>query len=132
MTQFDFNQVGKRMPYTVPDGFFDQLEADVIRETSPSPSQGGDVNTAALQPHVSEHPLLGRGLGRLLLAIAAAVALFLVVQPLLPKDDADDFESVQLAYNNLSQEDQEFLAEIYEEDEFMDNLTNTEEYEENI
>ena len=69
---------------------------------------------------------------RLLFAIAAAVALFFVVQPLLPKDEADNFDSVQLAYNNLSQEDQEFLTEIYEDDDFINNITNTEEYEENF
>ena len=69
---------------------------------------------------------------RLLFAIAAAVALFFVVQPLLPKSDTDNFDSVQLAYNNLSQEDQEFLTEIYEDDDFINNITNTEEYEENF
>ena len=26
---FDFNKIGKRMPYQVPDGFFDQLEENV-------------------------------------------------------------------------------------------------------
>lgn len=50
----------------------------------------------------------------------------------LPKGDADDFDSVQLAYNNLTAEDQEFLTEIYEDDEFMNILTNTDEYEENF
>jgi RNA polymerase sigma-70 factor (ECF subfamily) len=50
----------------------------------------------------------------------------------LPKGDANDFDSVQLAYNNLTAEDQEFLTEIYEDDEFMNILTNTDEYEENF
>ena len=30
--QFNFEQVGKRMPYNVPDGFFDQLEQNVMAE----------------------------------------------------------------------------------------------------
>jgi len=120
MKQFDFNQVGKRMPYTVPDGFFDKFEEDVMQS----------VKTETPQP--KSHKKALRIALRTALAIAAAVALFLVVQPLLPKDNADDFESVQLAYNNLSAEDQEFLKEIYEEDDFMNNIINTEEYEENI
>jgi hypothetical protein len=30
-----------------------------------------------------------------------------------------DFENVQLAYNNLSTEDQQFLIEIYQEEETL-------------
>lgn len=120
MKQFDFNQVGKRMPYSVPDNFFDQLEADVIKE----------VTKETAQP--MNHKKALRIALRSALTIAASVALFFVVQFLLPKDDTDGFEPVQLAYNNLSVEDQEFLTEIYEEDEFINNIINTEEYEENI
>ena len=29
---FDFDKVGKRMPYQVPDCFFDQLESNVMQE----------------------------------------------------------------------------------------------------
>ena len=31
-TDFDFDRPGKRMPYTVPDGFFEQMEEDILRE----------------------------------------------------------------------------------------------------
>ena len=27
---YDFNRIGKQMPYTVPDGFFEKLEEDVV------------------------------------------------------------------------------------------------------
>ena len=27
--KFDFNQIGKRMPYSTPDNFFDKLETEV-------------------------------------------------------------------------------------------------------
>ena len=37
---FDFNSIGKRMPYQVPDGFFDQLEKDVWKEIKEEPNQG--------------------------------------------------------------------------------------------
>lgn len=98
--QFNFEQVGKRMPYNVPDGFFDQLEQNVMAKT---------------------HPNSGRGLGWVSLAAAAAIALFFVVTKNLPSDDtqADTFEFVELAYNDLSPEDQEFLIEVYEEDVFL-------------
>ena len=31
---FDFNRVGKRMPYTVPEDFFAKLEDDVCRKVT--------------------------------------------------------------------------------------------------
>ena len=31
---FDFNTIGKRMPYTVPDGFFDKMEEDIVASLS--------------------------------------------------------------------------------------------------
>ena len=123
MEQFDFNQVGKRMPYSVPNGFFDQLEEDVMKDVR---GQKDDVRGGANRKKALYIAL------RVAMAAAAAIALFLVVSSLLPKDSADGFDSVQLAYNNLSDEDQEFLSEIYEEDEFINIITNTEEYEENI
>lgn len=97
---FNFEQVGKRMPYNVPDGFFDQLEKNVMEET---------------------HPHSGRVWRWASLAAAAAIALFFVVTKNLPNDDtqADTFANVELAYNNLSNEDQEYLMEVYEEDVFI-------------
>ena len=55
------------------------------------------------------------------LAVAAAVVLFFVVQPLFPKDNTDDFENVELAFNNLSTEDQDFMLQIYEDDDLFIN-----------
>ena len=109
--QFDFEQVGKRMPYNVPDGFFDQLEQNVMAKTN---------------------PYSGRGWGWGSFAAAAAIALFLVFTKGMPNDTTEDsFANVELAYNNLSTEDQEFLMEVYEEDEFI-NDNNEEEYDEDI
>ena len=97
--QFNFEQVGKRMPYNVPDGFFDQLEQNVMAKT---------------------HPYSGRGWGWGSLAAAAAIALFLVFTKGMPNDTTEDnFANVELAYNNLSNEDQEYLMEVYEEDVFL-------------
>ena len=135
--QFDFEQVGKRMPYNVPDGFFDQLEQNVMAETHPQPlsvREGSEYSQGDAPKAKVITPLhLVRGWGWASLAAAAAVTLFFVVTKNLPNDDfqADTFEFVELAYNNLSTEDQEFLLEVYEEDEFI-NDSNEEDYEENI
>ena len=113
--QFNFEQVGKRMPYNVPDGFFDQLEQNVMAEV-----KADNGESAQLKPKVQKVRTVRMAI-RTILAAAAAVALFFVVTKNLPTSESqtDTFEFVELAYNNLSTEDQEFLIEIYEEDVFM-------------
>lgn len=111
--QFCFEQVGKRMPYNVPNGFFDQLEQDVIAEVTAD-------DTVTEKPKVKARTV--KMTIRILLAAAAAVALFFVVTKNMPSDTTtteDSFANVELAYNNLSTEDQEYLMEVYEEDVFM-------------
>ncbi len=112
---FDFEQVGKRMPYNVPDGYFDQLEQNVLAEVKPD-----DIATE--KPKQKAHTM--KMAIRTILAVAAAVALFFVVTKNLPNGTTtteDSFTNVELAYNNLSSEDQEYLQEIYEEDIFLHN-----------
>ncbi len=111
--KFNFEQVGKRMPYNVPDGFFDQLEQNVMAEVTAD-------DTVTEKPRVKARTV--KMTFRTLLAAAAAVALFFVVTKNLPSDTTtteDSFANVELAYNNLSTEDQEYLMEVYEEDVFM-------------
>ena len=121
---FDFEQVGKRMPYTVPDGFFDKMEEDVML----------DVKAETAQPKRRKKARTIKIAIRSAIAVAATIALFFVVRSTLPKSEpvlasADDFASVELAFNNLSTADQDFLIAVYEEDEFINVLTNTEDYE---
>ncbi len=107
---FDFKKVGKRMPYQVPDGFFDQMEERVMSQ---------------IQQEAKEEvkPTKGRifrmAFGTLA-AAAAAIALFFVVHKAVPEPMTSDesFSLVELAYHNLSSEDQEYLLQIYEEDLF--------------
>ena len=121
---YDFNNIGKKMPYTVPDGFFDQLEEQVMNEVKAEPAQKKSAKTIRIAI-------------RTLLAVAACIALLLVVKKTLPQDsDAtiDDFTSVELAFNNLSTEDQDYLLEVYQEEEelIIDNDLNEWKNEESI
>ena len=113
--QFDFEQVGKRMPYNVPDGFFNQLEQNVMDEIKADNGESAQPKSKVQKARTAKIAI------RTILAAAAAVALFFVVTKNLPNDDAqtDTFENVELAYNNLSTEDQEYLMEVYEEDVFL-------------
>ena len=112
---FNFKQVGKRMPYNVPDGFFDQLEKNVMDEIKADNGESAQPKSKVQKARTAKIAI------RTILAAVAAVALFFVVTKNLPNDDAqaNTFENVELAYDNLSTEDQEYLMEIYEEDVFL-------------
>ena len=119
---FDFNRIGKQMPYTVPDGFFDQLEENVMNEVKVQPMKKNKAKTV-------------RMVIRTALAVAACLALFLIVKKALPQGSdtvTDDFDNVELAFNNLSTEDQDYLLEVYQEELFLDNDLNDLDNEESI
>lgn len=109
-----FEQAGRRMPYTMPEGFFDQLEQDVLAEVGARRRDSGKPDAGR------RHTL--RVVFRTLSAAAAVIALAFVVMKTRTGGPAlaqDSFESVELAYNNLSAEDQDFLLEVYDEDVFL-------------
>ena len=118
---YDFSKIGKQMPYTVPDGFFDKLEENVMNEVKAQPARKkATVIRLAI---------------RAAIAVAACIAMFLVVKKVLPQGQdavADDFENVELAFNNLSTEDQDYLLEVYQEEQFLENDLNELNNEESI
>ena len=121
---YDFSNIGKKMPYTGPDDFFDKLEENVMNEVAPQPTK-------------EKKPKAVRIVIRTLLAVAACVALFLIVKKTLPQGEypiSDDFTNVELAFNNLSTEDQDYLLEVYQEEEELmyDNELNEWKNEESI
>ena len=115
---FDFEKIGKRIPYTVPDDFFTKLEENVMDEVK------GQKSEATAIPKRNKTVIIAI---RSFLAVAAAVALFFFIQPMLTENNmisADDFASVELAFNNLSSDDQDFLIAVYENEEYINDLTN--------
>ena len=110
---YDFSKIGKQMPYTVPDGFFDKLEENVMNEVKTQPTK--------------RKVTIVRMAIRAALAVAACIALFLVVKKVLPLGTdtvTDDFENVELAFNNLTTDDQDYLLEVYQEELFLENDLN--------
>ena len=110
---YDFSKIGKQMPYTVPDGFFDKLEENVMNEVKAQPAK--------------KKATVIRMAFRAAIAVAACIALFLVVKKVLPQNqdtNIDDFENVELAFNNLSTDDQDYLLEVYQEELFLENNLN--------
>lgn len=94
------------MPYTVPSGTFDDIEHNVADSLS--------------RRRKKIVPLLRWSAG---LAVAASIALLIVVRPAVPAASSttsdDVLAKIDIAYANLSESDQEYLVEIYNDDIFI-------------
>ena len=106
--EFDFNRIGKRMPYKTPEGFLDEMEATVWREVQDElPNAQHKRKTFRLRVFAGDT------------AIAGSIALLLVFHPFYLKEETDSFSHVEQAFANLSQEDQAYMLAVYQEDIFM-------------
>ena len=103
--EFDFAKIGKQMPYTTPDGFFDQLEEDIWKEVK------NDCQ--------KEKPAKMRILMRSMIAVAASIALLLVVNMNLSQPASASINDVDQAFSQLTTDDQAYLLSIYQEDVFI-------------
>ena len=112
--EYDFNRVGKRMPYSVPDGFFESLEENVMREV------GTELPASALPEQVGRKtkPVNWLTRGAAAAAIAGIVA-FGGYKLAFKANATDSFVAVEQAFDNLNEEDQEFLLEVYQDDYFI-------------
>ena len=117
---FDFKQIGKRMPYRVPSGFFQEMERNVLDAVA--------EKTAERKPALAERkPLQAKRfvftrLAKYAAAVAASVVVLLAVNVKFFHTAAPaDMQDVEAAFNQLSLSDQECLVELYQEDVFLDN-----------
>ena len=108
---FSFEKAGKKMPYTVPDGFFEKMQADIIARSL----------TAAPTNTVSRsRRLRWRAWVCAVTATAAAVALVLTLTVALPHTETPDQMSVEQAFSNLSAADQEYIIDTFRNDMILD------------
>ena len=105
--EFDFNRIGKRMPYKTPEGFLDEMEANVWKEVQNEPPKTAERKTFRLRVFAWT------------MAIAASITPLFVFHPFSPKEETVSFSGVEQAFANLSQEDQAYMLAVYQEDIFM-------------
>ena len=103
--EFDFDKIGKQMPYTTPDGFFDQLEEDIWKEVKNDSQE--------------EKPAKLRILMRTMIAMAASIALLFVINMNFSKPASASINDVDQAFSQLTTDDQAYLLSIYQEDVFI-------------
>lgn len=116
--KFDLNNVGKRMPYTTPDGFFDKLEEDVWKDVK-NDVQEKDYGKTADKPRAKHKPLTLRLLLSSGIAIAASIALLFVVNMGHDRPDQVTINDVDQAFSQLTTADQAYLLNIYGDDVFI-------------
>ena len=117
--KFDFGKVGKRMPYSTPEGFFKEMEANILEQVK-------DDKPKPVRIQSKKRPLI-RGIWAAAMAVAASVAVLLVLNidfaaphSSLPSQADNGIQAVDQAFAQLSSADQAYLLNVYQEDVFLD------------
>ena len=101
----DLENMEKKMPYTVPEGFFDEMEKHLMQEVETKKKNRKLRNTA-----------LWTGF-----AVAASLALLLVLRQGWHNTEDESFKQVDMAFNQLSDDDQQLMLEYFDEIDYLDN-----------
>ena len=108
---FDFDKIGKRMPYRTPDGFFDKMEEDVMNRLK---EQDSLFNAkVAMKKPVCSYKLIVR----LLASVAAVIGSVLKEET---SSSVVGTADLMQAFNQLDDADQLELLSTYQSDVFMD------------
>lgn len=103
---FDFNRIGKRMPYLTPQGFFDEMEENLLKEVRTEPI------ASPKHKFLSIRFITG-------IAVAASITLLFIFNLKNHESHSNGFLKVEQAFSNLSSEDQTYMLEVYQDDIFM-------------
>ena len=117
--KFNFDQVGKRMPYSTPEGFFKEMEANILEQVK-------DDKQVPVRRQPKKRPLM-KVIWAAAMAVAASVAVLLVLNidfmtshSSLPSQADNEMQAVDQAFAQLSSADQAYLLNVYQEDVFLD------------
>lgn len=123
-------KLNKRLPYSVPDGFFDVMEANVMAKIKADAEAGTSVgddkaDTQMWNKRYRKTIKHTRTISLSFLAMAASLLLLFTILPKSTKtaQQANDLESIDKAFSQLSTDDQTFLMEVYDDDMFLDDAT---------
>lgn len=132
--RFDFKQVGKRMPYTTPDGFFKDMEKNILEAVKDDTPQAIKIQPQSVKVQPKKRPVF-KMIWAAAIAVAASVAVLLVLNidfsaadsslasshSSQPSQAKSDLEQVDQAFAQLSEADQAYLLDVYQEDVFLNN-----------
>lgn len=121
-------KLNKRLPYSVPDGFFDVMEANVMAKIKADAgiNVGGDkADTQMRDKQYRKTTTHTRTISLSILAMAASLMLLFTIfsQSTKTVQQTNGMESIDMAFSQLNADDQAFLMEIYDDDMFLDDAT---------
>ena len=121
-------KLNKRLPYSVPDGFFDVMEANVMAKIKADAgiNVGGDkADTQMRDKQYRKTTTHTRTISLSILAMAASLLLLFTIfsQSTKTAQQTNGMESIDKAFSQLNTNDQAFLMEIYDDDMFLDDAT---------
>lgn len=121
-------KLNKRLPYSVPDGFFDVMEANVMAKIKADAgiNVGGDkADTQMRDKQYRKTTKHTRTISLSILAMAASLLLLFTIfsQSTKTVQQTNGMESIDMAFSQLNTDDQAFLMEIYDDDMFLDDAT---------
>lgn len=117
--KFNFDQVGKRMPYSTPEGFFKEMEANILEQVE-------NDKPAPVRIQSKKRPLM-KVIWAAAMAVAASVAVLLILNidfaasSSQPSQVNNGIQEVDQAFAQLSSADQAYLLSVYQEDVFLNN-----------
>lgn len=121
-------KLNKRLPYSVPDGFFDVMEVNVMAKIKADAgiNVGGDkADTQMRDKQYRKTTTHTRTISLSILAMAASLMLLFTIfsQSTKTVQQTNGMESIDKAFSQLNTDDQAFLMEIYDDDMFLDDAT---------
>lgn len=121
-------KLNKRLPYSVPDGFFDVMEDNVMAKIKADAgiNVGGDkADTQMRDKQYRKTTTHTRTISLSILAMAASLMLLFTIfsQSTKTVQQTNGMESIDMAFSQLNADDQAFLMEIYDDDMFLDDAT---------
>lgn len=121
-------KLNKRLPYSVPDWFFDVMEANVMAKIKADAgiNVGGDkADTQMRDKQYRKTTTHTRTISLSILAMAASLLLLFTIfsQSTKTAQQTNGMESIDKAFSQLNADDQAFLMEIYDDDMFLDDAT---------
>ena len=121
-------KLNKRLPYSVPDGFFDVMEANVMAKIKADAgiNVGGDkADTQMRDKQYRKTTKHTRTISLSILAMAASLLLLFTIfsQSTKTVQQTNGMESIDKAFSQLNTDDQAFLMEIYDDDMLLDDAT---------
>lgn len=114
---FDFNRIGKRMPYTTPPQCWEEMKKNIWKKVQPVPAIS-EAPMASPKP-AAKHQTFRLRLVLGISAIAASIALLLLVRPASPTTPSVELPQIEQAFAQLNVEDQAYLLDIFEEDIYL-------------